>query len=147
MKKKNSKKSKTTKPLPPLKPFLIGRYQLGWRMVNLYAQPHEKGAYFNLCYRGKDAYIHVGMDHRDCAEAFGCLCHEVWEMIMDELTCCFRPKAFQENASDVFHFFFNHNQHTEISARASYFIFNAFNDFKKAHLLCEKHRKKVKSST
>lgn len=123
-----------------MKPFKIGTYQLGWRMVELWAQPGETGATFNLCCHQKIATIKCGMNYKDPAEAFACLCHEVWEMAMDELMCCYRPKAFVEHASDTYHFSFDHNQHTEISARASYFIYTCFDDFKKAHA---KIRRKV----
>lgn len=125
-----------------MKPFLIGRYQLGWRMVNLWAEPELLGGNFNLCRNRQDAQIHIGMDHRDPAEVFAVLCHEVWEMVMDELCCALTPKAFEPNASDTYQFHFNHNQHTEISSRASYFVWQCMDDFKKAHAKCRKAKKR-----
>jgi len=125
-------------------PFLIGRYQLGWRMVNLYAEPNDTGAWFNLCRDGQDAQIHCGMDYHGAVWAFGVLCHEVWEMAMDDAGCAYKPKAFEEGASDVVSFFFNHNQHTEITARASFFIWSCFDEFVAAHKFCRHHRKEQK---
>lgn len=113
-------------------------------MVSLFAEPELIGANFNLCRRGAEAQIHVGMDYGDPAEAFGILCHEVWEMAMEDNASSFKPNAFIEDASDCRWFFFNHNQHTEISARASYFIWECMEDFKKAHSLCLNHKGKLK---
>src|SRR4051812_12512056 len=70
-------KNKASKAVKPLQPFLIGRYQLGWRMVNLYAMPDAIGGHFNLCRDKTDAEIHVGMDYSSSAYPFGVLCHEV----------------------------------------------------------------------
>lgn len=126
------------------KEFLIGRYQLGWRMVNLYAMPNLTGGWYNMCLDGREAEIHVGMDYSDPAEAFAVLCHEVWEMAMNEAGCAFKPQAFIENASDICRFFFNHNQHTEITARASFFTFMCFDAFKAAHAQCRKEPKKAR---
>jgi hypothetical protein len=126
-----------------MKPFLIGRYQLGWRMVNLYGVPKLAGANFNLCRDRDDSFIECGLDCRDPAEALGWLCHEAWEMTMEDMVCCYRPKSFNENASDTYHFFFDHNQHTEICSRASFFLWQCWDDFKRAHR--KAHRKARKS--
>lgn len=116
-------------------PFLIGRYQLGYRMVNLWAEPGAGGAWLNMCKNGEEAQIHVHMeDSKDPAYVFSHLCHEVWEMAIDELHCEFRKtNAFMDTASDTIHFFYDHNQHTEITCRASFFVWSCIEDFKAAH--------------
>jgi len=118
------------------KEFLIGRYQLGWRMVNLYADPLGAGAWFNLCRNQQDAQIHVGMDYNNVEHPFANLCHEVYEMSADDAGCLFKPKAFEEGASDLVRFFMDHNEFTEVSSKASYFIWQCAEDFKKAFKKC-----------
>jgi hypothetical protein len=119
-----------------MKPFKIGTYQLGYRMVDLWGNPDKCGALFNLCKSQKPAMIETGLKYQDPSEAFGVLCHEVWEMVMQDMGCALTPLAFMPQASDTGMFVFNHNQHTEISARASYFLWQCFDDFKKAHAKC-----------
>lgn len=115
-------------------PFLIGRYQLGYRMVSLWAEPGTGGAWLNMCKDGQEAQIHVHMEDRDPAYTFGHLCHEIWEMAIVELHCAFRKtNAFMDTASDTIHFLYDHNQHTEISCRASYFVWKCIEDFRAAH--------------
>lgn len=115
-------------------PFIIGRYQLGYRMVTLWAEPGTGGAWLNLCRNKEEAQIHVHMEDRDPAYSFAHLCHEVWEMTIDEMHCEYRKtNAFMDTTSDVVHFFYNHNEHTEISSRASFFIWCCIEDFKAAH--------------
>lgn len=125
--------------------FLIGRYQLGFRMVNLWAEPGTGGAWLNMCRDGQEAQIHVHMEDDDPSYSFGHLCHEVWEMTIDELHCEFRKtNAFMSTASDTVHFFYDHNQHTEICCRASYFIWKCLDDFKAAHRHFKQFRAKKK---
>lgn len=114
------------------KKTLVGRYQLGWRMVNLYINPQATGASFNICLNEQDAFIIVGYDPQ-YYQSFVWLCHEVFEMAADDEKCVFRPKAFEDGASDVVHIFMNHNQYTEVAAKSGYFIAKCQNDFNKAH--------------
>jgi hypothetical protein len=124
--------------------FIIGRYQLGYRMVTLWAEPGTGGAWLNLCKNKEEAQIHVHMQDRDPAYSFGHLCHEIWEMATDELHCLFRKtNAFMDSASDTVHFHFDHNQHTEINCRASYFVWQCMEDFKAAHRKFAEHAKKA----
>jgi hypothetical protein len=143
---------KKSKPVVPLTRFLIGRYQLGWRMVNVYADPNLLGGHFNLCRHGAEPQITIGMDHRSADESYGVLVHETLEMLMDDMGCAFIPKVFETNASDTYRFMFNHNQHTEISSRAAHFFWQCWNEFNKAFDLCRKNKnlllkQKVKRST
>lgn len=115
-------------------PFLIGRYQLGFRMVSLWAETTNGGGWFNLCKDQAEAQIHVGMDYKDLGFAFQVLCHEVWEMACDEKGCVFEPKsAFVSSASDCVWFAYNHSQHTEICAHASFFLLSCVDDFRAAY--------------
>ena len=117
-----------------MKAFLIGRYQLGFRMVSLWAESGRSGGWFNLCKDQAEVQIHVCIDYKDEGYAWQVLCHEVFEMAADEMKCVFEPKnAFVGTASDCCFFFYDHNQHTEIVARASYFILSCIDDWKKAY--------------
>lgn len=131
---------------PKADEYQIGRYQLGWRMVNLYVMPDRTGAWFNLCRNKREAEIHCGLDCHDPAEAFAWLCHEVLEMAMDDERCAFRPKAFVDSASDLYRFVMDHNEFTEVAAKASFFIYVCMADFKKAHAVRKKkpRRKRAK---
>jgi hypothetical protein len=144
MKKKPTPKKKKQKQVKPLKTFLVGRYQLGWRMVRVYASPEERGGHFNLCRNSEEPQITVGMDQRYAEDAFGVLMHEALEMLMDDMGCAFIPKVFETNASDTYRFMFNHNQHTEICARAAHFFWQVWNDFNGAIKVCQKHKAKMK---
>lgn len=130
---KKSKRARKQKSEWNGQPFLIGRYQLGYRMVSLWAEPGTSGGWFNLCKNQDEAQIHVCMEYKDLGYAFQVLSHEVWEMACDDERVIMEPKnAFVESASDCVWFFYNHNQHTEITARASYFILSCVDDFRAA---------------
>lgn len=124
-----------------MKSFKIGRFQLGWRMVDLWAEPHATGAWFNLCQNRQDAQIHLGMSMTDPAEVHGVLLHEVFEMCLDDLGHAYKPKAFCDGASDIYRFFFDHNQFTEVAARSAFFMFTCHDAFLKAHAKVHRKRK------
>lgn len=130
-------------------PFLIGRYQLGYRVVNLWAEPGKGGAWFNLCKGGtEEAQIHVHMEDEDPAYAFSHLCHEIWEMALDDQHAVFhKSNAFMDSASDACHFFYDHNQHTEVSCRASFFVWKCMEAFKAAHAKFKEHREAAEKQT
>ncbi len=130
---------------PPLDQFKIGTYQLGWRWVDLYADPKGigGGCFSTFPDEHEHARITVGMDFDDEAHVFAVLCHEVWELAINEQMCSYTPRAFEQNASDIHVFFFDHNQHTEICSKAGFFIWKCIDDFKAAFKKCADNRKQL----
>lgn len=84
----------------------------------------------------------MSYDHFD--RSYMVLFHEVLEMIMMDMGVSFKPMSFEPNVSDVRNFMYNHNQHTEIASRASWFIMKCDQDFKAAFKQAQKWRKKLK---
>lgn len=126
--------------------FLIGNYQLGYRMVDLYAMPDKLGGHYNLCYDGKHPFMKIGMDYDDVRISHSVLTHEVMEMTMADMDCSFKSMGFEGNASDCRWFFMNHNNFTEIASRSSWFLFNAHADFLAAFKKVSQWKKKQRSS-
>lgn len=124
MKKRKKEKARVKFPLK------IGRYQLGYRMVNLYADTGSNGN-FALCKNNKEATIHVGFDAANEVDAFNVLCHETFELASADKDATFRADGFMDFASDSVWIICNHNQFTEIVARAAYFIWVSYKDFRK----------------
>lgn len=116
------------------KHFKIGRYQLGYRMVNLWAMPDESGGWYSMCGSGEESQIRVGMNYTSDDKPFAILMHEVIEMCADDLNALYKPtNCFEDGASDSRFFHYNHNQHTEIASRVAWFIQSSMEDFKKAY--------------
>lgn len=124
--------------------FLIGEYQLGYRMVDLWAIPNNEGGSCNLCMGNNKSWIKVGMDYDHFDRPYMVLFHEVMELCMIDLGVSYKPLAFEPDVSDVRHFMYNHNQHTEIASRTSWFIMKCNSDFHAAFKTVSKWRKSNK---
>lgn len=117
-----------------MEPFKIGTYQLGYRWVDVFADPEKfDGSFFMHPGENKDhSEIRVG-----CAgqldEPYAVLVHEVIEAACVDVGVRFIPSSvYVKSASDVYRFFFDHNQFTEIAARVSWFLWQCNTDFRAA---------------
>lgn len=104
----------------------VGKHQLGWRSIDLYVMPRQKGGWFQAVPGdGRDAQMHIGLDYDNFADCLEVLLHEAHEFNMSDLGCSFRnAHHYEQNSSDGVHFILDHNQHTEACARSAYFLLN-----------------------
>lgn len=108
-----------------LKPDIyVGKFQLGWRSIDLYVQPYESGGWFQTVPGdGKDAVMRIGLDHKCWEDCLEILIHEAHEFNLADLGCCYRPAShYAQNCSDGVIFNYDHNLHTESCARTAYFL-------------------------
>ena len=118
-------------------PFVIGTYQLGWRNIEVFADPTERGGAFYFAPEpGKLSRIRVGMDYAEIRDAWSVLQHEALEMLMaDHGARYLKSGSFCAGASDAYSFYFDHNQLTEIAAKLGHFTFDVHDDFSAAWAL------------
>lgn len=108
--------------------YKIGEYQLGWRMVDLFVMPFETGGWFNCCHNGSPAQMHIGLNYDAMYKVHQVVVHEAHELAMCDQGCSFkRNDAYVDNASDCYQFIMDHNQFTEVCARAGFFLYNTLN--------------------
>ena len=125
-------------------PFKIGTYQLGWRWVDVYAEPGHTGGWFYFMPDGGQSHtrIRVGFDYSDIDDSFCILVHEAMEALIDDAGCRMRPTSnFCRNASDLYRFAFDHNQMTDIAAKLGCFLWSIRKDFEAAFELVQETRK------
>lgn len=107
---------------------------MGYRNVDLYADPESCGGNFVLSPKDGAATMDVGTKFDNWFEVLQVLLHEVMEMAFCEVSGRFRPNpAFADCASDTYRFMFDHNQFTEAGHRAAYFIAKSQNDLARHH--------------
>lgn len=118
-----------------IEPFLIGTYQLGYRWVNVFAEPESCSGSFTWHPNNNTSdhsEIRVGMAGKG-DEPYAVLLHEVIEATCADLGTRFRKTSvYVESASDAYQFFFCHSQFTEIAARTAWFLWQINQDFKAA---------------
>jgi len=124
--------------------FLVGKYQLGYMMVDVWAMSGEGGGRFNLCCDDKHPFMYVSLGYPAYCDAHAVLCHEAMEAVLTDMGLSYKPLCFVENASDVRHFMFNHNQFSEVASRVSYFLLKCHDDMLAAHKIVQKWKKKQK---
>lgn len=113
---------------------LIGEYMMGYRNVELYAVSDDTGGNFVLSPDKGVSTMEVGLDHDHWHEVFNVLLHESLEMAMCDVGARFRPNpCFATCASDTYKFMLDHNQFTEATYRASYFVCASHNALARAH--------------
>jgi hypothetical protein len=124
--------------------FLIGTYQLGYRWVDVYAQPDNRGGefYFIPDDLPANARIKVGFAYNNIDEPWAVLVHEVCEATLSEMFCRYIPTYhLVQCASDMYLFKFDHNQFTEFAARIAYLLWNIRKDFESAFELIKEAKK------
>lgn len=130
--------------MPGLDSFKIGTYQLGYRWVDLFADPEEMGG--NFFFMPDDTYSHsrirVGFRYECIDDCWCVLFHEAMEAIITEMECRYKPTScYISGASDIYRFYFDHNQFTEIAARLAMFIKACIKDFEAAFDLIQEEKK------
>lgn len=122
-------------------PFKFGTFQLGYRWVDVYADPANNGGSFRIVPKDKkNAQLTVGMAQK-AEHAWSVLMHEAQEAILCDMETRFRIEGF-EVGSDTCFFHYDHRQHTEICSRVAWFMWEAREAFCKAHKKCNKSKKK-----
>lgn len=125
--------------------FKIGTYQLGYRWVDLFADPKETGGSFYLMPDDTPSHarIRIGFDYREIDHPWCNLFHEVMEFVIAGIGCRCKPTGhYIEGCSDIYTFHFNHNEFTEIAAQVGMFIKNCKADFEAAWDLVQEADKK-----
>lgn len=116
----------------------VGQYMLGYRNVDLWANPESTGGNFVLLPTEGVSTMEVGTKLDYWHEILNILAHEAFEFSLGEVNARYRPNpCFADCASDTYRFMFDHNQFTEAVYRASYFI------CKSQPALAKIHRKHV----
>lgn len=121
--------------------FKIGTYQLSHRYVDVFAEPaHTGGWFYFMPEHGANARIRIGFDYENADDPYCILVHEAMEFLIDEVGARFRPTSnFCQTASDLYVFYFNHNQMTDIAAKLGSFLLEIQEDFHAAFQLIQEH--------
>jgi len=124
--------------------FKIGTYQLGFQFCDVFADPKETGGCFYWMPEGQErSRIRIGFDYDDIETPFSILVHETMEFLIEIQGGRFRPTSgFVRSASDVYRFFFDHNQMTEIAAKLGCFLWDIRKDFEAAFELIQEEGNK-----
>lgn len=126
-------------------PLKIGTYQLGWRWVDVFADPTSFGGTFKMIdhqNEGEHAKITVGFKDDKISDAMEVLTHEALEFLLGEHNYQFHPtRSYAPYATDAYHFMFDHNGLTEVAAKLGCFLWNIHDVFKAAFDLIEEAKK------
>ena len=135
----------------PKEEFRVGIYMLGFAWAELWVDPTSDSGYFSWnpsCERAPELpklhpKIMVGIKDSHLWAAYAILCHEVMEAAMCDRGLRFvRTGIFQQGASDLYVFNFNHNEFTEVAACTGSYLCDCRSDFDKAFNRCHKKGKK-----
>lgn len=111
---------------------LVGRYQLGYRPVSLYAVPGDINGSVKLAGETGTTEIYVGVDDQ-WPETLSTLLHEVYECVLIDLNTRFKKQpSFSFDTSD-YTFFMTHNELSEAHERVAYFLSEAVGPFEKMY--------------
>lgn len=118
---------------PDPQPF-IGTYRLGLYNVEVYGLTDESGGYF---YNAPDdkapPRIKVGFAYDHWAEVVSVLMHEAFEFLAVQRGVRLRPCGMHPTSSDVFKFYFDHNEFTTIIDDLAYFSTKVLPDLATAY--------------
>jgi len=145
-------KSKRIEPtIPASDNIRVGIYMLGYIWVELWLAPKSNDGSFDWNpSKERDEQlaksaprIIVGCHDTPLWAAWGVLCHEVLEAALCDMRCRFRPTGvFQQCASDLYIFNFNHNQFTEVAARTGSYLCDCRKGFEREFNKLRKKGKK-----
>lgn len=115
------------------KKFLLYPYQIGYRKCNVNLDPTSSSGSFTLMAEGSgDLEITVGLRSPSFGDCCGVLLHEIQEAILTDLRLRYCPDQFVR-ASDSYYFFMNHNEFSEVCARAGEVMSFIIPDMRVAH--------------
>lgn len=105
------------------RPFKLGTYQLGFQWVDLWVDPTNRDGAFEFHPDRKSfCTVTVGIRSDGYAEVLGTLMHELLEATACDLGARYKRSGMFTESSDCYYFQMNHNDFTELCARAAYFI-------------------------
>ena len=111
----------------------VGNYALGTRRVNVFLDPTLVGASFDSRWSDtKGARVIVGTKGHNWHRVVGNLCHEVGELVLSDLRARWTPDVDYSEGSDGYFFHYNHDIHSEATARVGCFIADALPDISRA---------------
>jgi hypothetical protein len=128
--------------------FLIGTYQIGYRYVDVIADPSVCGGSFYYMPDGTErSRMRIGLDYDTFFEVLSVVLHEATEFLLDEFRLRYRAtNTFATRASDTFIFHFDHNEFTEVMARLATFLDDCLKDLRAAFDLVWDERKKARGA-
>jgi hypothetical protein len=128
-----------------MKSISLGTFQLGLRLVKLYAVEDEcNGSVKILPKDGEIPKIFVGMD---CPwdVSLAVLLHEAYELTLIDLNTRYNNAPSFANSSSDYLFFMTHNQLGEAHERVGTFLEEAYSVFKAAYDKFQTKKKKQKA--
>jgi hypothetical protein len=111
---------------------LVGTYRNGGRNVRLFWRRGEGGS-FIVAPTKRLPEITVGIDGQFWEDVVGWLIHEAAEMAAYDLSCRWTPSPDFSYESSGYLFVMNHNQFSDVLARAAMFISKALPDLAKIY--------------
>lgn len=121
----------------------VGQYMLGYRNVDLYADSECTGGFFKLAPMEGVANIQVGTKYDHWHELLNVLLHETMEFALCEVGCRFKLEPSFIDGHDGYKFMFTHDQFTEATSRAAYFVCKSQNALARVHRKHEAARRKA----
>lgn len=109
----------------------IGQYNCGGRMVDLIGVLGQLGGSVEFNKPVPEVRVGLGGDHWGMVVSV--LLHEAQELTACDLRLRFRAACDWQVASDSYFFHFDHNQFSEVCARAGYFISQCLPALSKAY--------------
>lgn len=118
---------------------MVGTYQLGYRWVELWHRPLKNGFggsfQFTPETNGNRTHTCILMDFSQPQDtAWEILLHELVEGTMHDLELSYKRAGRYTNNTESFHFFFNHQEYTEVMGRVGSFMGACAADFIKTWL-------------
>ena len=107
---------------------LVGVYHCGGRNVKLFWRRGEGGEFVVAPSKGGIPEITVGIDGDFWADVVAWLMHEAAEMAAYDLSCRWTPSPDFSYESSGYLFVMNHNQFSDVLARAAMLISKALPD-------------------
>lgn len=107
----------------PQKSFKLGSYPIGFNYVDLWLDPHLWGGSFSWAREvGGNTKMVIGIADEKYGNTLAVTMHEAVEMCAVEMGLRFTPSDGEIEASDCYRFIMDHNQFSEVLARAAQFI-------------------------
>lgn len=116
------------------KPYKIGTYQLGFQWVDLWVDPtSDNGEFSWFSKKQQNCRVMLGIASSDYSVVLGTLLHEIVESTCCDLKVRFQKTGLFSDSTDQYHFMMDHNDFTELMARAGHFVRMSQLDLMKAH--------------
>jgi len=109
----------------------VGKYQLGWRWVEVFLSPKSENGSGQFCPTGSDVTeLVIGLsDGPQVAVAI--LLHEAMEAVLWDLDCSYRLSSNWAVGSGLYSFHMTHAQYSEATDRVGFFLAKCLPEFQK----------------